>query len=141
MVVGTLVAVGLTAAAAAAGLAIAQPWPAAVTHHPETHATAAQAPTQLVPDPIAAATRVARLEPSATRSTRLLSLGPGSAWAEVVDDGLPDDSVGAIRHQVDLRLESGAWRVKGDAVTYRCRPGRGSPQAASGGGWQAELCL
>jgi hypothetical protein len=73
--------------------------------------------------------------------SRLLSRSESLATVEVVDEGLPDDSVTAVRHQVNLRLEGGKWHVNSDVVAYRCQPGRGNRLAGLSGGWQQELCL
>ncbi len=48
--------------------------------------------------------------------------------------GLADDSVGGIRHRIELRRTSNKWEIVWVGRQYKCQPGRGHQD------WSGTLC-
>jgi hypothetical protein len=62
--------------------------------------------------------------------------GASTATADVVVDGLADDSVRALRYELALeRVEAAVWRVVSATWSQRCQPGRGHQE------FSAALCV
>ena len=55
----------------------------------------------------------------------------GEATATLTVFSLTDDSVRDIRHGMKLEKKGAKWDVVGDAHSYRCQKGRGSPEFSS----------
>jgi hypothetical protein len=50
---------------------------------------------------------------------------PREVRVALTEDGLPDDSIRAIRHVLEFKRAGGRWEVESARRTQRCQPGRG----------------
>lgn len=67
------------------------------------------------------------------RASRLEN--PDSVRVTLTEDGLPDDSIRAIRYVLEFRRSGRRWRLESARRTQRCQPGRGHQ------GFSAKPCV
>ena len=67
------------------------------------------------------------------RASRLEN--PDSVRVTLTEDGLPDDSIRAIRFVLEFRRSGRRWRLESARRTQRCQPGRGHQ------GFSAKPCV
>jgi hypothetical protein len=99
---------------------------------PETatiSASADRSPTEL------ALAIVHASETSARSTSTLAEAGPeggGPTTVTVLQEGIPDDSVEAVRHVLRFEPDGDAWKLVSNLRTQRCRDGRGHQDFAAG---------
>lgn len=65
-----------------------------------------------------------------------ISVNSGVYTVEIVDDNLEDDSVRAVKYQLDIVSdEFGQWKIDAQSSTFACWKGRGHQEFSS------EFCL
>jgi hypothetical protein len=80
--------------------------------------------------PIRAAVEFVGLEEPAALTTSVVQEQPSIEGGDevivtVTSDGLPDDSVRAVRYVLEFRQEEAGWRVHAATTAQACQPGRG----------------
>jgi hypothetical protein len=87
-----------------------------------TTTVAGRSPTELALAEIRAdETQAARVSTSAEGSPE----GGGPTTVTVLQEGLADDSVEAVRHVLRFEPDGDGWRLVSKTRTQRCQPGRG----------------
>lgn len=91
--------------------------------------------------PLRSALEFLSLDDPGARTTRIVMETPSpevgdEAVVTVTEDGLPDDSVGAVRYVLEFeRQAGGGWRLLSAAWAQRCQDGRGHQD------FTPELCI
>jgi hypothetical protein len=88
---------------------------------------------ELARSPVRAAVEFVRLkDPTALTTTvraRASSLeNPRDVRVILTEDGLPDDSIRAVRYALEFRRTDRRWELRSARRTQRCQPGRGHQQ-------------
>jgi hypothetical protein len=84
----------------------------------------------LARSPVRAAVEFVRLKDPAALTTRVGAQAsrlenPDSVRVVLTEDGLPDDSVRAVRYALEFSRSGNRWRLESARRTQRCQPGRG----------------
>lgn len=88
-----------------------------------------QSPTELALAHIHAdETQAAHVSTSARSSAE----GGGATTVTVLQEGLADDSVAAVRNVLRYEPDGDGWRLVSSQRTQKCQPGRGHQAFASG---------
>ena len=84
----------------------------------------------LARSPVRATVEFVRLRDPAALTTRVGAEAsrlenPDSVRVVLTEDGLPDDSVRAVRYALEFTRSGNRWRLESARRTQRCQPGRG----------------
>ncbi|MEB3313190.1 MAG: hypothetical protein VKL98_03490 [Cyanobacteriota bacterium] len=69
-----------------------------------------------------------------SQTVEVLEQTPTQAVVTLLQTGLPDDSVEAMRYRMEFQAQGPQWQLVWVGRQVRCRPGRGSQD------WSTDLC-